>query len=99
MNYRLLFVLAAAIACGAVRPEAHAGDDLAARGAFTCDFGLPGNMPFDQVPAILERDRTFMSARPGFVRKLVPLGIDPFTGDLSSGGRYLFESKQDADAY
>jgi len=102
MTYRLLFAVVTALSLAGARPEAGATQpdgDLTARGAFTCDFGLPANMPFDQVPAILERDRTFMSARRGFVRKLVPLGIDPFTGDLSSGGRYLFDSKQNADAY
>jgi hypothetical protein len=74
-------------------------DDVAAGGAFTCDFNLPGDLPFDQVPAILERDRMFMAARPGFTRKLVPLRIDPATGGVSSGGRYLFATKEDADAY
>jgi hypothetical protein len=41
----------------------------------------------------------YMAARPGFVRKLVPLRIDPVTGALSSGGRYLFSSKGQAEAY
>jgi hypothetical protein len=100
MKLRLALTLFAAVLLSAgARPAATANDDIAAAGAFICDFGLPGDMPFDQVPAILERDRQSMAARPGFIRKLVPLRIDPFTGDLSSGGRYLFETKQDAEAY
>lgn len=73
--------------------------DLAAGGAFTCDFGLPAEIAFDQVPQILERDRSLMAARPGFIRKYVPLRIGPFDGAISSGGRYLFATREHADAY
>jgi hypothetical protein len=31
------------------------------RGCFTCDFALPGNLPLNQVPAIIERDRMYMA--------------------------------------
>ena len=73
--------------------------NLGAGGAFTCDFGLPSDMSFGAVPGILERDRIYQSARPGFIRKLVPLRIDFSTGELTSGGRYLFATREDADAY
>lgn len=100
MKLRILMA-SAAIAClmpPATSVAATTGI-VAAGGAFTCDFNLPGDLPFDQVPAILERDRMYMAARLGFVRKLVPLRIDPATGEVSSGGRYLFDTKEDADAY
>jgi hypothetical protein len=52
----------------------------------------------DQIPSVLERDRVFMSARPGFVVKHVPLRV-PGPGPLLSGGRYLFDSVARAEAY
>ena len=78
--------------------EAKRGN-IGAGGAFTCDFGLPSDMDFSGVPAILETDRIHQSAREGFMRKLVPLRIEFSTGELFSGGRYLFSSREDADAY
>jgi hypothetical protein len=72
------------------------GDDL---GAFTCDFGLPGDFPLAGAVPILERDRLYMSARPGFLHKHIPLSLDFATGNLFSGGRYLFDSVQDAEDY
>ena len=73
--------------------------NIKARGAFTCDFGLPGNLPLDQVAPIIERDRMYMAERPGMQRKQIPLAIDFATGNLLSGGRYLFDTKQDAVNY
>jgi hypothetical protein len=73
--------------------------NIGAGGAFSCDFGLPPTMDFAEVPGILERDRMYQSAQAGFLRKLIPLRIDFATGDLLSGGRYLFASREDADAY
>jgi hypothetical protein len=67
--------------------------------AFTCDFAISKNVsPLDIVPMI-ERDRTAMTARPGFLRKFIPLRIDPASGNLLSGGRYLFRTAQDARQY
>ena len=99
---RLLALAAVLAAAGAIVRA----DDVEARrgstgagGAFTCDFGLPPGLDFAAVPAILERDRVHQSARPGFIRKLVPLRIDFQSGELFSGGRYLFSTRDDADAY
>lgn len=96
-----ILVLITVLAAGGALADGSTGraSDIPAGGAFTCDFGLPPDMPFDQVPALLERDRMEMAARPGFIRKLVPLRIDPADGSLSSGGRYLFATKEDSDAY
>ncbi len=67
--------------------------------AFTCDFAISKNVsPLDIVPMI-ERDRTVMTARSGFLRKLIPLRIDPASGNFLSGGRYLFRTAQDARQY
>jgi hypothetical protein len=67
--------------------------------AFTCDFAISKDFsPRDIVPMI-ERDRAVMTARPGFLRKFIPLRIDPASGDFLSGGRYLFRTAQDARQY
>ena len=73
--------------------------NIKARGAFTCDFSLPGSLPLDQVAPLIERDRMYMAERPGMQRKQIPLSIDFATGNLFSGGRYLFDTKQDAVKY
>jgi hypothetical protein len=73
-----------------------ADDEL---GAFTCDFGLSADLSLEQAVPILEEDRRHMSARPGFRHKHVPLGVDLATGNVFSGGRYLFDSVEDAEEY
>ena len=101
MRFRIVLALVVALgSVNTVRPVAAAhDDDIRAGGAFTCDFGLPGDLPFEQVPVLLERDRMVMAARPGFIRKLVPLRIDLANGEVSSGGRYLFETRKQAEEY
>jgi hypothetical protein len=104
-----LILLAGALALWGVVPRGgpalRAADAVAAEddgddpGAFTCDFGLSADLSLAQAVPILELDRMVMSARPGFLRKLIPLGVDPATGDVFSGGRYLFESVEDAEDY
>jgi hypothetical protein len=67
--------------------------------AFTCDFAISRNdSPADIVPMI-ERDRRFMTARPGFLRKFIPLRIDVASGNVLTGGRYLFRTTEDARRY
>lgn len=70
-----------------------------AKGAFTADFGLPGSLPLTQVAPLIERDRMYMSARRGMQNKYLPLRIDFATGNLQSGGRYLFDTEHDARQY
>ncbi|HST21723.1 MAG TPA: hypothetical protein VLR90_11425 [Blastocatellia bacterium] len=70
-----------------------------AKGAFTADFGLPGNLPLNLVAPLIERDRMYMAARPGMQNKYLPLKIDSATGNLLSGGRYLFDTQHEAEAY
>jgi hypothetical protein len=51
-------------------------------GPITCegpafdDFRLTDHLPPEAAPAVIERDRLFMAARPGFDRKLLPLRVD-----------------------
>jgi hypothetical protein len=86
-------------------PAAHAvaaskvKGNIKAKGAFTCDFALPGSFPFGQVAAVIERDRMYMAERPGMQRKQIPMSIDFATGNLLTGGRYLFDTEQDASKY
>lgn len=70
-----------------------------AKGAFTADFGLPGSLPLNMVPPLIERDRMYMAARRGMQNKYLPLRIDFATGNLLSGGRYLFDTERDAEQY
>jgi hypothetical protein len=73
--------------------------NIQARGSFTCDFTIPGDYPLDVAQAI-ERDRMYMAERPGMQRKQIPLGfVGNANHDLYSGGRYLFDTRQQAEAY
>src|SRR5215510_5256474 len=47
-----------------------------AKGAFTADFALPGNLPLDQVAPVIEIDRMHMAARPGMQNKYLPIRFD-----------------------
>jgi hypothetical protein len=73
--------------------------DLKAKGAFTCDFTLPGDFPLEQVGPVIERDRMYMAERPGLLFKHIPLRIDETSGNLLSGGRYLFDTYEQAIEY
>ncbi len=73
---------------------------IPAKAGFSCDFGIAAGTPPEVIPPAIERDRMFMSDQPGLVHgKHLPLSIDPLTGSLFSGGRYLFAKKQQAKAY
>jgi len=72
---------------------------IACEGALVNDFGLTSHLPPHEAPAVIDRDRLHMAARPGFNRKLLPLGVDPATGAAYSGGRYLFDTYENAVAF
>jgi hypothetical protein len=86
---------------------AAAGADSEAQpgGAFTCDFGLSSDtslLPPGQIAPSIERDRMYMSARPGMLHKHIPISFDPSdpTGKtVLSGGRYLFDTAEHAREY
>ena len=71
------------------------------RGAFTCDFGLSSDpllLPPEQVAPSIERDRMYMSARPGMLHKHIPISFDA-NHNAFSGGRYLFDTAEHAREY
>ncbi|MFN2545180.1 MAG: hypothetical protein ABR600_11530 [Actinomycetota bacterium] len=75
------------------------GTEVAAEGAFTCDFQIPATYPPDRIAPVIERDRIYMTRRPGMLSKHLPLGPDAEGGDPWSGGRYLFDTYQHARDY
>ena len=77
----------------------HQPGPIAAEGAVFVDFQLTGHLPPDRAPTVIERDRLIMAARPGFNRKLLPLRVEPDSGNSYSGGRYLFDTYDNARAY
>src|ERR1051326_7022722 len=68
-----------------------AATDVDARGAFSCDFQILGDTPLGLIPPQIERDRMYMSARPGMMRKDIPINFDSAGPNLNAGGRYLFK--------
>ena len=73
--------------------------EVSSKGSFSCDLVLPPEALFANVAPQIDRDRMFMSERPGMRQKHLPMRIDPMTGNLLSGGRYLFDTEQHAKAY
>jgi hypothetical protein len=73
--------------------------EIQAGGAFTCDFGLPLELPMQEVGPVLERDRMFMAERPGILHKHIPIRPDPVAQRIWSGGRYLFTTEGRAREY
>jgi hypothetical protein len=101
MRVLLISVLVSACAVDgpttAEQSSALSRTDLAG-GAFTCDFGLPADLPLDVIAPQIERDRMYMAAQPGMENKHLPIGFDP-SGNLTSGGRYLFDTRSHAASY
>jgi hypothetical protein len=102
----LLVLVVVAVDQDSSRVDAQAlvkGGDISTGGAFTCDLTLPGSILGDTsqepIGAALERDRMLMARRPGMLRKHIPLSIDPATGNLQGGGRYLFDTAANARDY
>ncbi len=105
------FVLAL-IAFGACWPSSSAAaqlGNLSERGSFSCDLVADAlQSPLNQVPTVLERDRMEMSGSvfaAGMKHKVVPFTFP--TPDLSfpgrlviyTGGRYLFDTREEAQTY
>jgi hypothetical protein len=79
--------------------SAYTPGPIAAAGAFTADFGLPGGLPLEQLPEVIEHDRVIMETRSGMRQKHLPFRLDTATGTVLSGGRYLFDTFAHAQAY
>jgi hypothetical protein len=73
--------------------------DDRSRGAFTCDFNLPPDFDPLQIGPVIERDRMYMAARPGMLHKHIPINFDPDSGEILTGGRYLFDTARHARKY
>lgn len=72
-------------------------DPSLARAVFSDAFQFPGMELNPQAPEYIERDRLIMAARPGMIRKLLPIRQDS-TG-VYCGGCYLFDTLENARAY
>lgn len=64
---------------------------------FSDAFQLPGSSIPDGIPRLIDQDRLEMAARPGMVRKLLPIRQD--RGAVYSGGCYLFDTWDNARAF
>jgi hypothetical protein len=83
----------------AVNARTHQPGPIACEGAAFDDFRLTDHLPPQAAPAVIERDRLHMAARPGFERKLLPLRVEPGSGTAYSGGRYLLDTYAQAVAF
>lgn len=101
MKYIFIFLLTAALSSGLALPSARAGE-IHAEGAASDDFQLDPdltiNNPDFNLGGVIERDRIYMAARPGFLSKHLPLSFDQ-VGLPYSGGLYLFETQEDAEDF
>src|SRR5690242_1750392 len=78
-------------------PLAALADDLPQRGAFTCELTVGPGLPPPRAPSEIDRDRMLMS-HPGMRQKMLPLSFGE-GGNLLMGGRYLFDTVEQAADY
>lgn len=72
---------------------------IEAEGAFTSDITLARAVTPEMLATRLEADRVEMDSRPGMRQKDTPFRVDPATGSPLTGGRYLFDTYENAEAY
>ncbi len=71
-----------------------------ARAGFSCDFEIAPGTPMDIIAPTIERDRMYLAEQPGLIEgKHLPLSINFETGQMFSGGRYLFDKGSNAASY
>jgi hypothetical protein len=70
-----------------------------AKGAFTSEIDLTPAIKPGPLNTLAETDRPHLVDQPGMRHKYLPLRYDPATGAITSGGRYLFRSYDDATKY
>lgn len=68
-----------------------------ATAVFSDAFQFPGRALDPSAPEVIERDRLVMAARPGMLRKLLPVRQD--SSGVYCGGVYLFDTFENAQAY
>jgi hypothetical protein len=102
LNVRIfIFFLSVTVLASWASPPARAGDIQAGGGAsddFELDPALTINDPSFHLGGVIERDRMYMAARPGFLNKHLPLTFDE-AGLPYSGGLYLFDTQEDAEDF
>jgi hypothetical protein len=72
---------------------------IAVDAAFTSDFAVPDDMSLQHLVDRVEIERRSMDVRPGMRHKYTPLRFDPATGSRLVGGRYLFDTWDNAVDY
>jgi hypothetical protein len=72
---------------------------ITADAAFTSDFAIPDDIPMQNLVNMVEIERRTMDVRPGMRHKYMPLRFDPATGTRQTGGRYLFDTWENAADY
>jgi hypothetical protein len=72
---------------------------ITAAAAFTSDFAIPDDIPMQGLVDMVEIERRTMDVRPGMRQKYMPLRFDPATGVRQVGGRYLFDTWDNAVDY
>jgi hypothetical protein len=72
---------------------------IAVHAAFTSDFAIPDDIPVQSLVDMVEIERRSMDVRPGMRQKYMPLRFDPASGARQVGGRYLFDTWDNAIGY
>ncbi len=62
-------------------------------------FDVVGEGSESDIVVSIETDRPHYSARPGLIRKLLPIAVDKASGKVTAGGSYLFDSLENARGY
>ncbi|UFS95284.1 hypothetical protein [Nocardia huaxiensis] len=65
---------------------------IAAEAAFTSDFAVAAEVSMPDLVNYQEVERRVMDERPGMLMKYMPAGYSPVTGEVLTGGRYLFDT-------
>jgi len=96
-----IFFLSLTLIAGLAVSSARANDIQAGGGAsddFQLDPDLTINDPSFHLGGVIERDRMYMAARPGWQSKQIPFTFDQ-AGLPYGGGLYLFDTQEDAENF
>jgi len=72
---------------------------LAGQACVTSIMTMSPGLDPNAVPDVIERDRVVMAARPGLALKLLPVLVNQETGQIYTGGAYLFDNIENATAF
>lgn len=65
---------------------------ITAEAAFTSDFAVAPEVAMSELVNKQEVERRVMDTRPGMLMKYMPARYNAVTGDILTGGRYLFDT-------